>query len=800
MSNVAKLKKQAAEFEQKRQFDKALAVYVKLLESFDQNSDELDVALFNRVGDLTLRQGNVADAVDYYERAVDRYADTGFFNNAIALCNKILRHSPGRAIVYYKLGKISAQKGLKNDARVNFLEYADRMQKAGKVDEAFRALKEFADLCPDQDEIRLMLADQLTKAGRKPEAIEQLQMLHERYDAEGRAEDASATANRMRGIDPAAEPRSAATKVGKRKSAELVFLDLDSPTPMLGDLPAAGYRPATPPVVRSVEHLDQEIDLVLHDSTSEASIEQIVVHGPQLDVTRVGDDTIGLEHTPAEPLMGLELTRLGDDGGSARRSPGGSLLGLELTSLDSDDAIFTGGSSTAVDPTPTHSQPQETDDLEFITPADAHQPPVASPLPATTPIENSALAGLPMMDLESPVRHTPAPPSDAGSLITDFGAEGLVNDDDMIDAATPVVSRHSMMVAQQSVDIIRASVDNDPNNWDLRRELAEAMLEAGDRAGGIKELESAMTGAERAGNLELASALAEEIARLEPGAVRHQQKRVEYAFRTNDRARLIDAYLALADVLLRSDQTDKARSIYQRVLDLAPNEPRAQLALDTIVASKPETPPSSPLAPTPVAGQKGIPRGDKARTPPAAAGGSPARAGLVNLGDWLRGDAQRKDTRMVVAEQEPTGDEEADFADMLRKFKQGLADNLDAEDYQSHYDLAIAFREMGLIDEAIAEFQKALGSPTNRLATYEALGQCFMDKNQFKLASSVLSRALNERASEDQLVGVLYLLGLAAEAQGDAAEALGYYQRVFVVDIQFRDIAERMHEVERAAQ
>src|SRR5438270_5034284 len=117
MSNVAKLKKQAAEFEQRRQFDKALAVYVKLLDSFDQNADELAVALFNRVGDLMLRQGSVSDAVDYYERAVDRYAETGFFNNAIALCNKILRHSPGRATIYYKLGKISAQKGLKHDAR-----------------------------------------------------------------------------------------------------------------------------------------------------------------------------------------------------------------------------------------------------------------------------------------------------------------------------------------------------------------------------------------------------------------------------------------------------------------------------------------------------------------------------------------------------------------------------------------------------------------------------------------------------------------------------------------------------------
>src|SRR5205085_4257661 len=224
MSNVAKLKKQAAELELKKQFDKALAIYIKLLDSFDENASELDVALFNRVGDILLRQGNVADAVDYYERAVDRYADTGFFNNAIALCNKILRHSPGRASVYYKLGKISAQKGLKHDARANFLEYADRMQKAGKIDEAFRALKEFADLCPDQDDVRLLLADQLSKQERGSEALAQLQLLYERYTAQGREIEARATIDRMKAIDPNAQPRLAD---GPRKGAnDLVFLDL----------------------------------------------------------------------------------------------------------------------------------------------------------------------------------------------------------------------------------------------------------------------------------------------------------------------------------------------------------------------------------------------------------------------------------------------------------------------------------------------------------------------------------------------------------------------------------------------
>jgi tetratricopeptide (TPR) repeat protein len=800
MSNVAKLKKQAAEFEQKRQFDKALAVYVKLLESFDQNSDELDVALFNRVGDLTLRQGNVADAVDYYERAVDRYADTGFFNNAIALCNKILRHSPGRAIVYYKLGKISAQKGLKNDAKVNFLEYADRMQKAGKVDEAFRALKEFADLCPDQDEIRLMLADQLTKASRKPEAIEQLQMLHERFDGEGRTADATAIAERMRAIDPTVEPRSAATNVRTRQSADLVFLDLDAPSSTLGAPSPSAHLPKkpTPSVVDPVE---QDVHLTLNETARDSDIEQIIVRGPELDVTRVGDDTIGLEHTPPEPLLGLELTQLDDESQSPRQSPGGSLMGLEFTSLGGEDNPYSSGATatqelessqdTAV-VDDTHSAGTSEDDLEFITPTEQRDPTPRRPTP-TPEQTTAALAGLPMMDLESAPAPRHASPINEDSFTIDFGAEELTKDDDAIDAATPLLSRHSMMIAQESVDSLRARVEADPANWYLRRDLAEAMLEAGDRAGGIKELESAMTGAERAGNLELASALAEEIARLEPEAVRHQQKRVEYAFRTNDRVRLIDAYVALADVLLRSDQSDKARSIYQRVLDLSPNEPRAQLALDTIAESQPQRLP--PLTPTPTVQQRGVASDRK----PHLGTGTPARAGLVNLGDWLRGDAHPKDTRMVVAEQEPSGDEEADFADMLRKFKQGLADNLDAEDYQSHYDLAIAFREMGLIDEAIAEFQKALGSPTNRLATYEALGQCFMDKQQFRLASSVLSRALTEGAPEDQLVGVLYLLGTAAEAQGNASDALGFYQRVFVIDIQFRDVAERMHAVERIA-
>src|SRR6476659_8287934 len=196
MSNVDKLKKKAAEFEQKKQFDRALEVYLQIIEQTGGNEDR-DVTVYNRVGDLYLRLNKTDQAVNYYEQAVDLYTDGGYLNN---------------------------------DAKKNFLEYADRMHRSGKDTDSFKALQEFADLCPGQDDIRLMLADQLARAGKTAEAIEQLQILHESLDSEGRTAEAEATVQRIHTLDPKVEPRR--SKAPRQKDAGgLVCLDLGgSPT------------------------------------------------------------------------------------------------------------------------------------------------------------------------------------------------------------------------------------------------------------------------------------------------------------------------------------------------------------------------------------------------------------------------------------------------------------------------------------------------------------------------------------------------------------------------------------------
>jgi tetratricopeptide (TPR) repeat protein len=190
----------------------------------------------------------------------------------------------------------------------------------------------------------------------------------------------------------------------------------------------------------------------------------------------------------------------------------------------------------------------------------------------------------------------------------------------------------------------------------------------------------------------------------------------------------------------------------------------------------------------------------RAATPKQNASHPPRDDNLVDLADWLREDASPRSYRMVAEDDKRVGEEQADFTDMLEKFKAGVAANVDDEDFDSHYDLGIAYREMGLTDEAIAEFQKALRGATNRIRAYEALGQCFIDSHQYDVAISILGRALREPGMEDEdLIGVLYLLGYASEEGRKPRDAAAYYHRVFAIDIDFRDVSKRLKQMGKAA-
>ncbi len=181
---------------------------------------------------------------------------------------------------------------------------------------------------------------------------------------------------------------------------------------------------------------------------------------------------------------------------------------------------------------------------------------------------------------------------------------------------------------------------------------------------------------------------------------------------------------------------------------------------------------------------------------PGPAGSDAADAeGWVDLGSMIFGDepAEPRTTRFKVAYQEPSGDELADFQKMLSQFKEKVSENLDASDVKAHYDLGTAYKEMGLLDEAISEFQAALRAAPGHLPTYELMGQTFMEMGKHEAAVKALERALKVPDSvEDELVAIYYHLARAYESLGRNESAVEFYDRVFSLDINFADVTERL--------
>jgi tetratricopeptide (TPR) repeat protein len=168
--NFEKLKETARKFEQKEEWRRAIDVYQQAIREFEAGHDPApDLAIYNRVGDLYLKANEPGAAVQAYEKAAELYKEQGFYNNAIALCGKILRVNPGRIQTYLTLAHLHARKNVVIEAKKNLLEYLERMNALGQLDQAFTAVKDFADQFPSNKEIRLMLSELLraSTASRK---------------------------------------------------------------------------------------------------------------------------------------------------------------------------------------------------------------------------------------------------------------------------------------------------------------------------------------------------------------------------------------------------------------------------------------------------------------------------------------------------------------------------------------------------------------------------------------------------------------------------------------------------------
>ncbi|MFN8009193.1 MAG: tetratricopeptide repeat protein [Terriglobia bacterium] len=137
--------------------------------------------------------------------------------------------------------------------------------------------------------------------------------------------------------------------------------------------------------------------------------------------------------------------------------------------------------------------------------------------------------------------------------------------------------------------------------------------------------------------------------------------------------------------------------------------------------------------------------------------------------------------------------------DVFEEFKQGFEDDSGDGDFETHYSLGIAFREMGLLEEAIAEFQKAMQNKNldvdgeDFVKCCNLLGLCFVEKGLPQVAIKWFTKGLSSKGhSEETYQALRYDLACAQELAGNNKAALDTFLDVYGVNINYRDVADKI--------
>ncbi|CAN5535025.1 hypothetical protein BH10ACI3_BH10ACI3_11020 [soil metagenome] len=123
----------------------------------------------------------------------------------------------------------------------------------------------------------------------------------------------------------------------------------------------------------------------------------------------------------------------------------------------------------------------------------------------------------------------------------------------------------------------------------------------------------------------------------------------------------------------------------------------------------------------------------------------------------------------------------------------------DDGDYETHFNTAIAYQEMGLMEEAIREFQDAINMTEPNDGTRKffscsnLLGHCFLQNGMANHAITWFTRALETpEISDEEYHGLWYELAQAYEANGDDENAARHFEKIYAENVDFRDVGEKV--------
>lgn len=169
----------------------------------------------------------------------------------------------------------------------------------------------------------------------------------------------------------------------------------------------------------------------------------------------------------------------------------------------------------------------------------------------------------------------------------------------------------------------------------------------------------------------------------------------------------------------------------------------------------------------------------------------------------LTQEAEYPEEETVLAESEDVESEvltepafDTDVLNIFNEFKKGIEKEIEKENHETHYNLGLAYKEIGFLDDAIREFQIACDDPKNFIPSSSMLSICYMEKGLYPLAIDTLKRAIETIEVKDENYWAMkYDLAEAYEKNGNLKEALNSYTEISRWNSKFRNVSEKINQI-----
>ena len=630
----------------KGKLDAAIKEYRKVLKETPN-----DTGTLNRLGDLLARKGRLQEAIEMFEQTARHYADDGFFVKAIAIYKKIIRLDPDRLDVYEHLADLYQRQGLTKEARTQYDVVIERCQARGDSEGVIRAYQRMADLDPVDPAPRVRLAEIFLERQQVDLALAEHTKIANVMIEHGSVDQAVSVLTRALAIAPQ---------------------DLGFATSAVLSLKQAGHPSAARSVMEEAVRLNPQAERIVEVAGLAADAEAADLEPAALEIDEPAEPAV------AEPDSDLELDQELADVPAALDLDAVPAQSLELEDADEFELL---DPEAALDlpppagdqPAADEAEPLDEDEVvvldleEDLTPevvlAEEDEVVVLDLEDDVTPEAALAEAAITIDGPEAPANVEEVAPVQPQE-VDEPALEALVEDDEPeVEVTEQIVEEAAEMPAAEvrppgrTIEI-EVTEDDLPDDGDEHLAIlieAENFMKYGLRDKAVEKLE--------------------EVLEIDPDNAMALGRMLEVQLERNDRQQISRLSRQLASIYEQRGDLE-AWDVIQKSLAAAGYVFRSgELAIGRATDEMPEL----------VADDVREPAPDEL-LPDQLFGSDDASEDFFDLAAELVQELESEDHATSV------GTESQSLDQIVEGFKQGVSESLSAEDYDTHFNLGIAYR------------------------------------------------------------------------------------------------------------